>query len=160
MMLTFNQLYETHAEDVYRFSLWVTGDKSEAEDITSETFIRAWSKLSKLRTETLKAYLFAIARNIYLQKIRDHQETWDLDPNLPDPSPGPVELIEVRAELQQIQELILTLPEMDRAAFVMRVQHDCSYYDISRVLGISLSSSKVKVHRTRKKIIRAFLGKE
>ncbi|MHC4560444.1 MAG: RNA polymerase sigma factor [Planctomycetota bacterium] len=65
-MLTFKDLYETYAPDVYRFTLWLAGDSFEAEDNTSETFIRAWVRISSIRTETLKAYLFTIARNLYL----------------------------------------------------------------------------------------------
>lgn len=74
-MLSFQDLYECYANDVYRFSLWLSGDSSEAEDITSETFIRAWVHRSTIRTETLKAYLFTIARNIFLgwQRKRKRQ---------------------------------------------------------------------------------------
>ena len=65
-MLNFQDLYETYASDVYRFAYWLTGDRPEAEDITSETFIRAWVNRTTIRTETLKAYLLTIARNAYL----------------------------------------------------------------------------------------------
>ena len=65
-MLNFKDLYESYAAEVYRFAIWLAGDSSEAEDITSETFIRAWAHNSEICTETLKAYLFTIARNIYL----------------------------------------------------------------------------------------------
>ena len=57
-MLDFQDLYESYASEVYRFALWLAGDSSEAEDITSETFIRAWVRNSTIRTVTLKAYLF------------------------------------------------------------------------------------------------------
>ena len=66
-MINFRDLCESYATDVYRFILWLTGDSLEAEDITSETFIRAWIHNSKIRTETLKAYLFTISRNVYLE---------------------------------------------------------------------------------------------
>ena len=39
-MNDFLNLYESYVKDVYRFALWLAGDRSEAEDITSETFIR------------------------------------------------------------------------------------------------------------------------
>ncbi len=40
-MLTFNQLYETYAEDVFRFAYWLSGNRHWADDITSGTFVRA-----------------------------------------------------------------------------------------------------------------------
>jgi len=41
-MLSFQGLYESYAPEVYRFAFWLAGNSPEAEDITSETFVRAW----------------------------------------------------------------------------------------------------------------------
>ena len=49
--------------------------------------------------------------------------------------------------------MLQTLPELDRAAFVLRVEHELPYIEITRTLEISLSAAKVKVHRVRKKLI-------
>ena len=70
-MLNLLDLYDTYAAEVYRFALWVAGDTLDAEDITSETFIRAWLHNSTIRTETLRAYLLAIpAMSIWDNKER------------------------------------------------------------------------------------------
>ena len=42
-MTAFNTLYKKYAADVFRFALYLSGDRSQAEDITSETFVRAWT---------------------------------------------------------------------------------------------------------------------
>jgi DNA-directed RNA polymerase specialized sigma24 family protein len=47
----FHELYERYAPDVYRFALWLSGNPIEADDIASETFVRAWTGNSKIRTE-------------------------------------------------------------------------------------------------------------
>ncbi|GAG61253.1 unnamed protein product [marine sediment metagenome] len=88
-MLKFQDLYESYATEVYRFSVWLSGDHFEAEDITSETFIRAWARSSTIRTETLKAYLFTIARNVYLEERRKRKRQVALKDVYPDPAPGP-----------------------------------------------------------------------
>ena len=41
-MISFHELYERHARDVYRFALFLTGNPAAAEDLTSDTFVRAW----------------------------------------------------------------------------------------------------------------------
>ena len=69
-MLKFQNIYNLYSKDIYRFAVWLSGDSQEAEDITSKTFINAWAKRSAIRTETLKAYLFTIARNVYLERLR------------------------------------------------------------------------------------------
>jgi len=159
-VLQFRELYNSYAADVYRFALWLAGDRLEAEDITSETFIRAWVQHSKIRTETLKAYLFTIARNVYLGHRRRQKNHVDLEDTLPDPAPGPDELAESRLALMKIQKILQTLPEIDRTAFILRVQHELPYEEIARTLGLSLAAVKVKVHRVRKKMISTSVDKE
>lgn len=152
-MINFQDLYETFSHDVYRFAFWLAGDPLEAEDITSETFIRAWVHRKRIRTETLKAYLFAIARNIYLQHQRKKKHRIKLEDVHPDPAPGPDKLTESQFELESVQRAIQTLPEIDRTAFVLHVQHELPYDEIARILELSLTAAKVKVYRVRKKLI-------
>lgn len=159
-MLNFQELYESHAPDVYRFALWLAGDSSEAEDITSETFIRAWAHNATIRTETLKAYLFTIARNVYLEQRRKRQHQVALDDIYPDPTPGPDKLAESRLGLLRVQRVLQTLPEVDRAAFVLRIQHELPYAEIARVLGLSVTAAKVKVHRVRRRLLTTCIDRE
>lgn len=159
-MLNFQDLYESYATEVYRFALWLAGDCSEAEDITSETFIRAWVNSSTIRTETLKAYLFTIAHNAFLQRQRKRKRQVVLKDVYPDPLPGPHEQVETHLQLLRVREFLQSLPEIDRAAFVLRVQHELPYAEIARVLGLSLSAAKVKVHRVRKKLLATCVDKE
>jgi len=159
-MINFQDLYESYASEVYRFSLWLAGDSLEAEDITSETLIRAWAHNSKIRTETLKAYLFTISRNIYLQHQRKRRHQTVLEDVHPDPAPGPEKQTESQHQLQKIRGVLQALPECDRTAFVLRVLHDLSYEEIARILELSLSAAKVKVYRVRKKLIASCIDKE
>lgn len=152
-MLNFHNLYESYAPDIYRFAFWLAGDAVEAEDITSETFIRAWVRKSTIRTETLKAYLFTIARNVYLEHQRKRKRQVTLEDVHTDPSPGPDRLLESQLELQRVIKILQDLHEIDRTAFILRVQQELPYAEIARVLCISLTSAKVKVHRVRKKLL-------
>ena len=126
-MLDFKKLYESYAADVYRFAFSLSGDGPEAEDITSETFIRAWARRSSIRTETLKAYLFTIARNIYLSHLRKNARHVVLEDVHPDPAPDPYRSVVSRSELERVQMVLEGVPEIDRAAFLMRVQHELPY---------------------------------
>jgi RNA polymerase sigma-70 factor (ECF subfamily) len=159
-MLTFHELYEQHARDVYRFAYWLCGDPVEAEDITSETFVRAWTAQAPIRTETVKAYLFAIARNLVGEQRRRSKRDAPLDAHEPDPSPTPEQLVEDRLALAEAQSGIQALPETDRAALIMRVLYDMSYDEIARVLSLSVVAAKVKVHRARLRLAEARLKKE
>jgi RNA polymerase sigma-70 factor (ECF subfamily) len=159
-MLTFQDLYEAYANDAYRFAFWLSGDRLDAEDITSEMFIRAWVHNGSIRTETLKAYLFTIARNVYLEQLRKSGNHVALNDIYPDPGPEPDKVFESQFMLGEVQRVLQTLPEVDRVAFILRVQHELPYAEIARVLELSLSAAKVKVHRVRKKLLAEFVDQE
>ena len=67
---SFAALYARYAADVFRFAVFLCGDRDDADDITSETFARAWTSPAPIRTESVKAYLLTIARNVYLHEHR------------------------------------------------------------------------------------------
>jgi RNA polymerase sigma-70 factor (ECF subfamily) len=159
-MLTFHELYERHAQDVYRFAYWMCGDPTEAEDITSETFVRAWVARTPIRTETVKAYLLAIARNLYRQQRRRSRREAQLNSLERDPAPTPDELVADRLALAEAQAAMQALPEADRAALIMRVLYEMPYDEIARALSLSVAAAKVKVHRARLRLAAARLKKE
>jgi len=145
----FGQLYERYAQDVLRFAFYLTGNRAEAEDITSETFVRAWIESDAIRVNTVKAYLFMIARNLHVDWRRRENRRGMLDGEPAHPAPNPEtesgDLSELRAVVGALQQL----PEMDRSALVLRAQHDMAYEAIAEVLRISPGAARVKVHRAR-----------
>lgn len=147
--LSFHDLYERYAPEVYRFSFWLAGNAADADDITAETFVRAWTSRNRIRTETVKAYLFTIARNFYLQMGRTAQRELSLEAAATASTPAPNQVVENKQALETAVSLLQSLPETDRTALVLRAQHELPYAEIARILEISESSAKVKVHRAR-----------
>ena len=108
----------------------------------------------------MKAYLFAIARNLYLNQKRIANRKVELSLDLVDPKPAPDHLVESRLEVERALDAIQSLPEIDRTAFLLRIQHELPYEEIARILEIPLTTAKVKVHRARLKLAEATLEKE
>ena len=148
-MTGLNALYEKHAPEVFRFVLGLAGERSEAEDITSETFVRVWTSPEPVRMATVRGYLFTIARNLFLQGRRKRSRHVGIDETLPDTRPDPHARAQGKAELDATLAALQRLPEIDRAAVLMRALHGLPYEEIARSLGISLAAAKVKVHRAR-----------
>lgn len=149
-------LYARYSEDVYRFGLWLSGDPALAQDIVSETFLRVWSAPDDLRLTTVKAYLFAIARNLFLHERRRTRRLETLPEEHVDAAPGAAEAAESRGRLAAVVRALEDLPEADRSAVWMRAE-GIPYAEIAAALGISVGSAKVKVHRARLRLAR--LGK-
>lgn len=148
-MTSFGELYERYAPDVLRFALYLSGDRHEAEDITSETFVRAWTATVPIRTATVKGYLLTIARNLFLQGLPRKSRHSALDDRLPDPRASTDARAEQNSDLKAVLARLQRLPEGDRAALVMRAVDEMPYEEIARALEISLSAAKARVHRAR-----------
>jgi RNA polymerase sigma-70 factor (ECF subfamily) len=155
-MAEFQDIYQHYAQDVYRFALYLSGNQALAEDITSETFARLWASDEKMiRILTVKAYLFSIARHLYIDSRRSAARHVAIDPELPEPGASPEMLAIHKSELREVLRLLQEIPEVDRAALLMRAQQGTSYEDIARVLGISLAAVKIKIHRARLRLAEA-----
>ena len=151
-MTDFHELYARYARDVYRFALYLSCDQALADDITSETFLRAWSSATPIREATVKAYLFTIVRNLYLQERRRSARHVELSESMPSNAAGQVTRVEHQGALTAVLRALRDLPEVDRAALLMRTQDGMSYEEIAQALQLTLSSAKVKVHRARIKL--------
>jgi RNA polymerase sigma-70 factor (ECF subfamily) len=152
-MTDFHSLYQTYAPQVHRFALFLCGDATLADDITSETFVRAWTSRGKIRESTLKAYLFTIARNLYRDHLRRNRRLAELEDNIEDHGPSLQSQTEQKAELDAVMAALRRLPEIDRAALLMRAQEGMPYEEIAEALEVPLTTVKVKVHRARLKLM-------
>jgi RNA polymerase sigma-70 factor (ECF subfamily) len=150
--ITFHELHDRYAQDVYRFAYWLTGNAVDAQDITSETFIRAWTAPEEPRMETVKAYLFAIARNLHRKHWRRQSRLQALDEGMKDQRVQPDEAAGHLDEIRVTLAAIHAMPEIDRTVLLLRAEQELSYEDIAVVTGLSVTAAKVRVFRARAKL--------
>jgi RNA polymerase sigma-70 factor (ECF subfamily) len=153
-----HDLYSRYAPDVHRFALYLCGDRTLADDLTSDTFLRAWSSAAPIRETTVKAYLFTIVRRLYLSEIHRTARRAELTDDMPSASPDQHEQLEYGTTLRVVLRALKQLPEIERAALLMRVQDAMPYEQIAQVLQISTANAKVKVHRARLKLAAVIPG--
>ena len=154
-MTEIEDLYERYAGDVRRFALYLCGDMAMADEITSDTFVRAWMASDRIRQPTVKSYLLTIARNAYVDLLRRATRHSQLDQNMPDTRISPQTRLEQSAEVRAVLAALQQLPEMDRTVLLMRALDGMPYEEIAETLGISVVAAKVKVHRARLKLMQA-----
>jgi RNA polymerase sigma-70 factor (ECF subfamily) len=149
-MLPFAALCASHFLDGYRLAYWLSGSPIETEDVTSDTFIRARVNIGRIRTETLRGFLFRIARDTHLGHLRKRGRETALTDPLPAPRPGPEAITEWHESPGGVVKVLGSLGEQDRAAFIIRAVHELDCAEIARVLQVSEVAARVKVHRVRK----------
>ena len=149
---TFHELYVRYAPDVHRFAYWLTGNAHDARDVTSETFVRVWTAEVEPRAETVKAYLFTIARNLHRKQWRRASRQEPIADDMIDPATGPDAATADKEELERAMRAIGELPEVDRTVLLLRVQDGMAYDEIAAITGISVATAKVKVFRARARL--------
>ncbi|BDC49377.1 DNA-directed RNA polymerase sigma-70 factor [Bryobacterales bacterium F-183] len=157
-LLSFETLYRDHASRVFRYALALCGDEARARDIVSETFLRAWAAPTPLRVETVRAYLCAIARNLYLAELRNTRRL------VPIQAAGEVvaltEEADNLAERRQLREAVGKLPEGLRSALSLVVWEELSLAEAAQVLGISVSAMKMRVARAKLELAKQIKQRE
>jgi len=154
-MSDIEDLYRQHASALFRFAWGLSGDRHVAEDVVSETFVRLLTRAPRIETRTALAYLLAVARNTYLTARRRGRREVPLPEEARAAEPDYAGRLDERARLEQVLASLATLPEGERAALLLRVDHGLSYEEIAASLGITPGAARVRVHRARLRLASA-----
>jgi RNA polymerase sigma-70 factor, ECF subfamily len=136
----FVDVYERHVDRIYAFVIRRTGDRSAAEDITSQVFVQALRTIGRFewRGVPVSAWLFRIAANA----LADHWRSRARDANEPPPDvPGPGELEEIDRRLA-LHRHVERLPDLQQQVIRMRFGEEKSIREVAAALGRSEGAVK------------------
>ena len=150
----FGELYARYADSVFRFVYSQTSNRLDAEDITSDVFLRAWRSLGryKERGYSFSAYLFRIARNVLIDTRRKRKPvaeiTEDEIVNLPDMAvTEPSAILSNKIQHRELVAILGQLREDYRTVLVLRFLNELSPEETSQVMGRSVGAVRVLQHR-------------
>lgn len=130
------------------------GNEDEAKDIVQEVFARVWKgKAGMAQIQNWEAWCMRIARNLSLDRIRlNHRQSTQLmheglDISLESPSPH--EKAELKESIQQVAEIMATLPSKQRQVMHLRDVEGYSYNEICEILELDMNQVKVNLFRAR-----------
>ena len=163
---SFEALMSDHHAEIYRYVLRVTGRRQDADDLSQETFLRAFRAHRTLPPDAnARAWLFAIATNLTRNHFRSQKrrrlayaavvmETRETDEERPD---GVTLSREIGAAVDQV---VSELPLKQRLAFLQRKVHGLDYEAIGRSLECSAETARAHVFQALRKVRRALAGRE
>ena len=144
------RLYRDNRERVLRFLLHLTGDVELARDLVQETFARYLSRYG--RDSEQLGLLFTIARNAGLDALRRRRTSPLPERETADPRRDPEHQLIDRQELDRVLAAIRRLDDTDRQLVAFLATGTFSYREIGRLLDLSETNVKVRVHRARLKL--------
>ena len=156
----FERLYEEHAQPVFRFLSYRTGDPTLSEDLLADTFekvlrTRARSRARPARSAE-KAWLYAIALNCLRDGARRRQvEQRALERVAAEPgawAEGVDREVEAVDRRDQVQQALAGLGDDEREALALRFGADLTVPEIARVLRVPLTTAEGRVYRGLRKL--------
>lgn len=160
---TFASLYQATVNPLRRHLARILGNASEAEDIAHDAYVRVYPVVEKNQAEKPEAVLFTTARRLAFNRLKRRR----IAPFAPEPpveelstspSPGVVQQVMARQELQQLEQAIARLPEGCRAVLLLRKIELLSHQQIATRLGIAVSTVE-KQHARALRLLRASLAR-
>ena len=134
-----------------RYARALVGDRATADDLVQDTLERAWAKLHLYRRGTdLRAWLFTVMHNVYVNQIRGRREFLALDPEALE---LPVRAAhETSLEARDVERALLRLPVEQREVLLLVVLEDLSYEEAAAALGIPIGTVMSRLSRGREKL--------
>jgi RNA polymerase sigma-70 factor (ECF subfamily) len=141
-----------------RYARALAGERAAADDLVQDTLERAWSKLHLFRRGTdLRAWLFTVMHNVYVNQVRAARPTDALEDDMPElaqrASQGDGLLV------RDLERAISALPEAQREVLLLVALEDLSYEETAQVLGIPIGKVMSRLARAREKLRALMQGK-
>lgn len=154
-MADFEKVFNENREFIFRYLMKLAKNSSLAEELTQETFFRAYMNFSSLRDENkVSVWLCQIAKNTYYAHYNEHKKT-DLyeDAELQGDSTDAEEIFLQKELSQKALSCLHDLEEPYKEVFMLSVFGDYSLKDISALFGKSESWARVIFYRAKQKLL-------
>jgi RNA polymerase sigma factor (sigma-70 family) len=156
----FEELAMPLFDSLYNFASWLVHNKSNAEDLVQETYLKALRSFASFRPGTnFRAWMFRILRNTFLSSCStlDRRMTVEIDsedatPVLPLTSATPESLLIERSREHAVQNAIEQLPVIFREVILLCDVEDASYEEIAEILSIPMGTVMSRLARARKAV--------
>jgi RNA polymerase sigma-70 factor (ECF subfamily) len=147
---SFERLYRRHVGRVHGLCLRLTRNAAEAEEMTQEVFVRAWSHMDRIRDAAhFAAWLRTVATNLAINERRSLAR-WGAPQELPDEPPA--RDLPLPGASADLEDAIRELPPSARTIFVLHDVYGFKHREIARMTGLQTGTTKAQLHRARRRL--------
>ena len=154
-------LFERYHVALFDFLSRMTGDRTAAEDLVQDVFLRILKYRATYRDGgCFETWVYRIARNAradYFKKHRAEEPVADEHLECRAPAPGPAYRLERDREMTRLKRALMALGEDKRELIVLARYRDMKHEQIAELLGIETGTVKVRIHRAIKELREIFL---
>jgi RNA polymerase sigma-70 factor (ECF subfamily) len=159
--LCFDELLERYQNEIFRYSMQLTRNSADADDLYQETMLKAYRAFGRLGPDSnYRAWLYRIATNTFLSQKRKDKRERPLDPVLDDhlavTNPDQPASLDARDLLVEVEQFVQNLPEKQRVALILRKYHELDYANIAATLNSSEEAARANVYEALRKLRTCF----
>lgn len=157
----FDEIVVRHGPFALRVAARLVADRSLAEDLAQEAFVRAWAQARQFdpRRARFTTWLYRIITNLCIdQRRRVHPQPLPEGFDTVDPSAGAQEIMESQEQAQVLTEALSELPARQRAAMTLVYDEGLSGSEAARILGLSAKAIERLLARARERLRASLLG--
>jgi RNA polymerase sigma-70 factor (ECF subfamily) len=154
----FAELVKRHTRAIYNVAYRFTNDAPEAENLTQETFLRAWNSLPRLALDKpLKPYFIRIAINLCHDWAEQHQVRVvpleiENEENFSDDASDPLRAVSDQELREGVRAKLNALPPLYRTVIALRYNEEMSYEEMAAALDLPLNTVRTHLHRAKMKL--------
>lgn len=145
----FEQAFDMYYSNVRNFLYYKTSQVELSEDIAQDAFVKLWETRDRIDKTSIKAYVFTIANNLMINKLKRRQLKYrflKLQEDRKDIQ-TPQYLMEMQEFDEKLQNAIAKLPDGAREVFLMNRIDDLKYREIAEMLGLSMKAVEKRMSR-------------
>jgi len=149
----FSKIYDQYIDKIYRFIFLKVNSRDVAEDLTSETFLRAFESMKTNNIENPQAFLYRIARNLVTDHYREKGRTQIVSAEyvpVIDPKGDLEEKAILNSDMEQVRLAINNLKEDYQNVVIWHYLDDLSIPEIAKMMDRSEEAARVLLHRALK----------
>lgn len=156
----YSRLYDLHVKTIYRFIYFKVNSREEAEDLTSETFLKAWDYISKSnkanQVRNLRAFFYQVASNLVIDFYRKKamfpvaMSSFESDMDVLDDKESYADKIEKDLEITEVRKALKKIPENYADIVIWYYLDDLKISEISQIIEKSEGAVRVLIHRSLK----------
>ena len=155
----FIKAYDSYIDDIYRFIYFKVGSREDAEDLTSQVFLKSWDYIQNnlLDHKTVKAFFYRVARNIVIDYYRDKSTQDNISINgkeipidIIDEKTNLNKEVDLKIDIKNLQQAMKELKDEYREVLMLRYINELSIKEIAEIVDKNKGNVRVLIFRAIK----------